>query len=129
MEGPKSGDIRPIDLEKVTCCILKSLDNSILRWRSKNRIDESFFSELTNNVANKTVPIDIATENNAFTCKRFYAKELYKNSSKDTYSKINSLSVNVIINKNIRDLITKFGILPTSLLKIIDCIICTGCLR
>ena len=80
------------------------------------------------------VPIDKATGNIALVCKRFYASVITRelglnnNSSTDTYGNAGGLSANDIIDKNIRDLKIKL-VLTTFLLKIIDCLICTGCLR
>ena len=60
--------------------------------------------------------IDTAAGNFALVCKRFYASVVAKklgfnkNSHTDTYSKINKLSVNDIIDKSIKDLKIKFGI-------------------
>ena len=62
------------------------------------------------------VSIDEATGNIALVCKRLYASAiprelgLKNNSSTDTYKNAGGLSANGIINGNIRDLKTKFGI-------------------
>ena len=62
------------------------------------------------------IPIDKATSNIVLVCKRFYAPvitrelELNNNSSTDTCKNDGGLSVNDIIDKNIRDLKIKFGI-------------------
>ena len=81
------------------------------------------------------VPIDKATGNIALVCKRFYASfitrelGLNNNSSTDTYKNAGGLSANNLIDGNIRDLkINKLGI-DNILLRIIDYLICTGCLR
>ena len=50
IKGPKYRDVRPINLEKVKCCILEDLHNCISSWCYKNVVDESFFLEWTNNV-------------------------------------------------------------------------------
>ena len=74
------------------------------------------------------VPIDKATGNIALVCKRFYASVITRelglnyNSPTGTYSNAGG------VDKNIGDLKIKFGI-DNILLKIIDCLICTGCLR
>ena len=80
------------------------------------------------------VPVDKATGNIALACKRFYASAITRelglnnNSSTDTYDNAGGLSANDIIDKNIRDLKIKL-VLTTFLLKIIDCLIYTGCQR
>ena len=68
------------------------------------------------NKAFVVVPIDKAIGNIALVCKRFYASvvtrelRLNNNSSTDTYINAGGLSVNNIIDGNIRDLKIKFGI-------------------
>ena len=52
------------------------------------------------------VPIDKATVNIAVICKQFYGSVI----TADTYSEINNTSKNEIINNNIEDLKSKFGI-------------------
>ena len=80
------------------------------------------------------VPIGKATGNIALVCKRFHASVITRelglnnNSSTDNYNNAGGLSANDIIDKNIRDLKIKFGT-DKFLLKIIDCLISTGCLR
>ena len=80
------------------------------------------------------VPIDKATGNIALVCKRFDASfitrelGLNNNSSTDTYKNAGGLSANNLIDGNIRDLKIKLGI-DNILLRIIDYLICTGCLR
>ena len=62
------------------------------------------------------VPIDKATGNIALICKRFYASVIAKelglgnNNSTKTYNSINNLPTDTIINNNINDLKSKFGI-------------------
>ena len=62
------------------------------------------------------VPIDKATCNIAFVSKRFYASVITRelglnnNSSSGIYNNAGGLSVNDIIDGNIRDLKIKFGI-------------------
>ena len=80
------------------------------------------------------VPIDKATGNIALVCERFNTSVITResglnnNSSKDTYNNAGGLYANDISDKNIRDLKIKFGIDNISI-EIIDCLICTGCLR
>ena len=62
------------------------------------------------------VPNEKATNNVALICKRFYASVitselgLSNNDKTSTYKEINDLSYNYIVNKNISDLKSKFGI-------------------
>ena len=69
------------------------------------------------------VPIDKATGNIALVCKIFYAsvitRELGLNnySSTDTYKNAGGLSVNDIIDKNIRDLLIYFNFEPSFKLR------------
>ena len=62
------------------------------------------------------VPIDKATGKIALICKRFYASVIAKelglgnNNTTDTYNPINNSSTDTIINSNINDLKSKFGI-------------------
>ena len=62
------------------------------------------------------VPIDKATGNIALICKCFYASVIAKelglgnNNSTKTYNSINNLPTDTIINNNINDLKSKFGI-------------------
>ena len=62
------------------------------------------------------VPIDKATGNIAFVCKKFYTSVITRelglnnNSSPDTYKNVGGLSANDIIDGNIKDLKIKFGI-------------------
>ena len=62
------------------------------------------------------VPIDKATGNIALICKRFYASVIAKelglgnNNTTDKYNSINNSSTYTIINSNINDLKSKFGI-------------------
>ena len=80
------------------------------------------------------VSIDKATGNIALVCKRFYVSVITRklgsnnNSSTGTYKNSRGLSANDIIDKNITDLRLNLT-LTTFLLNIIDCLICTGCLR
>ena len=80
------------------------------------------------------VPIDKATGNIVLVCKRFYASVITRelglnnNSSTDTYKNAGGLASNVIIDGNIRDLKINL-VLTTFLLRIIDYLLCTGCLR
>ena len=72
--------------------------------------------------------VDKATGSVSLVCKRFYASVITRelglnyNSPTGTYSNAGG------VDKNIGDLKIKFGI-DNILLKIIDCLICTGCLR
>ena len=78
--------------------------------------------------------VDKAIGNISLVCKRFYASVINRelglnnNSPTGTYNNAGGLSANDIIDKNIGDLKIKFGI-DSILLKTIDCLICTGCLR
>ena len=62
------------------------------------------------------VPIDKATGNIALICKPFCASVITKelglgnNNTTDTYNSINNSSTDIIINSNINDLKSKFGI-------------------
>ena len=62
------------------------------------------------------VPLDKATGNIALICKRFYASVIAKklglgnNNTTDTYNSINNSSTDKIMNSNINDLKSKFGI-------------------
>ena len=62
------------------------------------------------------VPIDKANGNIALVCKRFHTSVITRklglnnNSSTDTYNNAGGLSANDTIDKNIRDLKTKFDI-------------------
>ena len=84
------------------------------------------------------VPIDKATGNIALVCKRFYASVITRefglnnNWSRDTYKNAGGLSSNGIIDGNkIKNLeILKLNLVLTLfVLRIIDYLICTGCLR
>ena len=80
------------------------------------------------------VPTNKATGNIALICKLFYASVITRelglnnNSSTDTYKNAGGLASNVIIDGNIRDLKINL-VLTTFLLRIIDYLLCTGCLR
>ena len=80
------------------------------------------------------VLVDEATGNITLVCKRFYASvitrelTLNNNSSTDIYNNTDGLSANDIIDKNMRNWKLNL-VLTTFLLKIINCLICTGCLR
>ena len=73
------------------------------------------------------VPIDKATVNIAVICKQFYGSVI----TADTYSEINNTSKNEIINNNIEDLKSKFGIdnIARTVLVRQICIGCQKCIK
>ena len=102
---------------------IESLNNTLHIYEHEDSLSSPDIKNALQLIHSKyvVVPIDKATGNIAFVCKRFYALVIAKelglglNNSTNTYSTIDNKSTNEIINSNVKDLKDKFGINNVSL--------------
>lgn len=97
---------------------IEVLDSTLHNYKCENSLGSPDVKKALELVHSKfvVVPVDKATGNIALICKRFYASVIAKelglgiNNSTETYNVVNHSTTDDIVNKNIKDLKSKFGI-------------------